>query len=128
MRGKDLYILQMDVTGDIKVGRSKHVHKRIKELQTGCPHRLRLILHVPDEGHRERGLHMTMIQRSLRRNGEWFEEGALAELPVDLYDRLDLESQDWWRRDQPPETRQAPQPEPEPHWFDVLTERGLLTD
>jgi hypothetical protein len=122
MNGKDLYILQMDVTGDIKVGRSKHVHRRIKELQTGCPHRLRLILHAPDEGIRERGLHRTMRQRSLRNNGEWFEEGALADLPVDLYDRLDLESQDWWRRDQAPETRPSPQPEPEPDWFDVLTD------
>tara|TARA_Y100000389_G_scaffold189008_1_gene212237 strand:- start:2812 stop:3171 length:360 start_codon:yes stop_codon:yes gene_type:complete len=118
MNGKDLYILQMAVTGDIKVGRSKHVHKRLKELQTGCPHRLRLILHAPDEGHRERGLHRTMRQRSLRRNGEWFEEGALADLPVDLYERLDLESQDWWRRDQPLETR----PPPEPDWFDVLSD------
>ena len=128
MRGKDLYILQMEVTGDIKVGRSKHVHQRIKELQTGCPHRLRLILHAPGEGHREKIIHRDMNGRHLRSNGEWFEEGALAELPVDLYDRLDLESQDWWRRDQPSETRQAPQPEPEPHWFDVLTERGLLVE
>lgn len=98
MNGKDLYILQMDVTGDIKVGRSKHVQKRIKQLQTGCPHRLKLILHVPDEGHRERVIHRVMCERSLRRDGEWFEEGALAELPEDLYERLDLEEQDWWRQ------------------------------
>ena len=127
MRGKDLYILQMDVTGDIKVGRSKHVHQRIKELQTGCPHRLRLILHVPDEGHREKAIHRRMGGRHLRSNGEWFEEGALAELPVDLYNRLDLESQDWWRQDV--ERHQAPpRQDTEPHWFDVLTERGLLLD
>jgi hypothetical protein len=61
-----------------------------------------------------------MDGRHLRSNGEWFEEGALAELPADLYDRLDLESQDWWKPYTPPP------PEPEPHWFDVLTDAGLL--
>lgn len=124
MRGKDLYILQMEMTGDIKVGRSKHVHQRIKELQTGCPHRLQLILHAPDEGHRERDIHRMMSGRHLRRNGEWFEEGALAELPLDLYDLLThLEDQDWWR----PQTQKPPPHEPpEPHWFDVLIERGFL--
>ena len=101
VRGKDLYILQMEMTGDIKVGRSKHVHQRIKELQTGCPHRLRLILHAPDEGHRERDIHRMMGGRHLRRNGEWF----------------DVE------RHQAP-----PRQDTEPHWFDVLTERGLLLD
>ena len=111
----------MDATGDIKVGRSKHVQKRIKELQTGCPHPLRLILHAPDEGHRERDIHRRMDGRHLRHNGEWFEEGALAELPDDLYNLLThIENQDWWRRDVTPPPIQNEKPQ-EPHWFDVLT-------
>jgi len=55
--GEDLYIIQMAVTGDVKVGRSSDVDRRIRELQTGCPHRLRLILHLPGEGGAERSIH-----------------------------------------------------------------------
>lgn len=98
--GNDLYIIQMAVTGDVKVGRSKHPEQRLKQLQTGSPHPLRLILHVPGQGSMERVLHQRMRDRRTRRSGEWFEEGALAELPDELYDLLDLEQQDWWRSDQ----------------------------
>lgn len=94
-RGTDLYVIQMAVTGDVKVGRSKHPEKRLRELQTGSPHRLRMILHVRGEGHREREVHRRMEGRGTR--GEWFEVGALADLPDELYEQLDLESQDWWR-------------------------------
>jgi len=70
-----------------------------------------------------------MEGRHLRRDGEWFEEGALAELPADLYDLLThIEDQDWWRRvDFSAPTKKAPPPKhAEPHWFDVLRERGDL--
>lgn len=95
--GNDLYIIQMAVTGDVKVGRSKNPDRRLKQLQTGSPHPLRLILHAPGRGDLERQIHRLMKDRRIRRSGEWFEEGALAELPDDLYDMLDLEQQDWWR-------------------------------
>lgn len=129
VNGSDLYIFQMAETGDVKVGRSKNVSQRIKQLQTGCPHKLRLILHAPGEGHRERALHRAMRYRGTRRDGEWFEEGALAELPADLYERLlHMDDQDWWRpREISPTTKKAPPPKPtEPDWFDSLRERGLL--
>lgn len=96
MNGRDLYVIQMAVTGDIKVGRSKHVEKRLKELQTGSPHKLKLILHLPGEGWREKSLHQRMKRKSLRHNGEWFQVSALAELPDEIYGLLDLETQDWW--------------------------------
>lgn len=97
MRGRDLYIIQQAKTGNIKVGRSSDVHRRLQNLQTGSPYRLRIILHVPDQGIREREIHQRMRGRGTRWDGEWFEEGALSELPDEYYERLDLEQQDWWR-------------------------------
>jgi hypothetical protein len=119
--GSDLYIIQMAVTGDIKVGRSKDPSQRLKQLQTGCPHPLKIILHVPGKGHLERQIHKKMRYRSTRTQSEWFEEGALAELPIPLYELIDLDDQDWWV-----EGRTTPTPEPmpeqvpEPEWFKVL--------
>ena len=94
--GADLYIIQMAVTGDIKVGRSKDVHRRLRQIQTGSPHPLRLILHIPDGGDLERGFHTLMRQRRTTHKGEWFDVGALSELPTAAYEGLDLETQDWW--------------------------------
>ncbi len=123
-RGQDLYIIQMDTTGAVKVGRSKDVYRRLKQLQTACPHRLRLILHAPNQGHREHALHRIMRHRGTRTDGEWFEEGALAELPIELYDLItNLDDPDWWEPGTP--TRKTPPRQPEPHWFDVLEERGF---
>lgn len=122
-RGTDLYVIQMAVTGDIKVGRSKNPKARLKQLQTGCPHPLKIILHIPDKGHKESEIHRRMRYRSTRTQSEWFEEGALAELPLDMYEMLDLDDQDWWV-----ETRTTPVPKPmpeqvaEPEWFKVLRE------
>lgn len=123
--GKDLYIIQMAVTGDIKVGRSKNPHKRLKQLQTSCPHPLKLILHIPDEGFREREIHRIMHTRGTRHNGEWFEEGALAELPLEMYDLLDLNNQDWWMGQRTiPIQKPAPVQDPEPEWFKMLRDMG----
>lgn len=119
--GSDLYIIQMAVTGDIKVGRSKDPQQRLKQLQTGCPHPLKVILHIPGRGYLERQIHKKMRYRSTRTQSEWFEEGALAELPLEMYDLLDLDNQDWWMEKR---TTPIPQPMPEqaaePEWFKVL--------
>ena len=120
-RGTDLYIIQMAVTGDIKVGRSKDPSRRLKQLQTGCPHPLKVILHIPNEGHREGEIHRLMRYRSTRTQGEWFEEGALAELPLEMYDLLDLDNQDWWVEGRTtPIPNPMPEKAPEPEWFKML--------
>ena len=94
----DLYIIQAHTTGAIKIGRSKHVHKRLSQLQTGCPYRLRLIIHIPGQGDLEKGLHRRLSDHRIRRfKGEWFHEEGLAELPTWIYEMLNLEEQDWWR-------------------------------
>ncbi len=95
---KDLYILQMEKTGEIKVGRSKDPKRRLKQLQTGSPYLLKIILHAPGKGHLEKMIHRDMSHLRTRRKGEWFKPEALTELPIDLYDLLDLELENWWRR------------------------------
>lgn len=97
MKQDDLYILQMAVTGQIKVGRSNDVARRLLQLQTGCPHRLHIILHAQGQGYREKAIHRLMGYRQIRSGGEWFTEEGLSELPPDLYGLLDLTQQDWWR-------------------------------
>ena len=126
--GRDLYVIQMSRTGDVKVGRSKNVSRRIKQLQTGSPHRLRLILHAEGEGHREKEVHRRMSRGRTRFDGEWFEEDTLAELPDDLYEQLlHMEDQDWWKENAG--TKKAPPAEPpKPHWFDALYEQGFWSD
>ena len=98
MTASDLYIVQIDIEGSVKVGRSSDVKRRRNQLQTACPHLLKIILHVPNAGHREKDLHRRMRYRSLKHRGEWFSPDALDELPADLYERLDLENRDWWIR------------------------------
>jgi len=99
--GTHLYILQMDRTGAIKVGRSDDVERRLKQLQTSCPYSLITLLVAPLQGHRERDVHHRMHSyRTASFHGEWFRESALAELPEDLYELLDIEfvNSDWWRK------------------------------
>ena len=111
----------MAVTGDIKVGRSKDPYQRLKQLQTGCPHPLKVILHIPNEGHKEREIHRRMRYRGTRSDGEWFEEGALAELPLEMYEMIDLDAQDWWvEKRTTPIPKPMPEQAPEPEWFKML--------
>ncbi len=88
--------MQMDVVGSIKVGRSSNVEERRLQLQTGCPHALKIILLVDGQGWREKAVHALLQRGGLQ--GEWFTEEVLSELPADLYGLLDLETQDWWRK------------------------------
>lgn len=101
----DLYIIQSDVTGAIKVGRSKDPHGRLKALQTGCPYRLRLILLAPGCGPQERHIHSLMQRHKIWSSptvGEWFAYEALPELPDQLYELLPIPLMDeWWIRPRP---------------------------
>jgi hypothetical protein len=99
---KDLYVIQMAVTGDLKIGRSKNVGNRLKQLQTGAPHRLKIILVAKGQGHRERKLHQALrTYRNRGQRGEWFSEEAFGSIPVDLYDMIPVEvldDPDWWKK------------------------------
>lgn len=102
--GEHLYIAQMGVTGAIKIGRSSDPEARLRNLQTGCPYEIRLILVVPNAGHREAKLHRYLrTYRTRAHEGEWFRESALGDLPLDIYnlipeETIEMVNGEWWRQ------------------------------
>lgn len=95
--GKHLYLIQMDRTGVFKVGRSSNVRRRLREIQTGCPYKVRIILVLELFGYLEKEIHRKLsAYRTRRYRGEWFEEEGLASLPDWIYEKLDLEKLSWW--------------------------------
>ena len=55
-----LYIIQSDISGAMKIGRSKNPKKRLKQLQTGSPYKLKLLVEVSGQGLQEKSLHRTL--------------------------------------------------------------------
>ena len=109
--GLHLYIIQSAVTGAFKVGRSSDPDRRLRDLQTGSPHRLKIILVVKEEGWRERFIHHRLNRfRSQGPNyGEWFLEPGLSSLPPDIYEQLDLdEVNTWWEAEDSPQNHPGP--------------------
>jgi len=95
-----LYILQMAVTGDLKVGRSKKPFARMKQLQTGAPHRLKLLVVARYQGHRESRVHDRMAKFRLSGGSEWFSVDAFGSIPdnvVELMPPEVMEDPDWWK-------------------------------
>lgn len=93
-RGTHLYVMQSDVTGAVKIGRSSNPAKRLQELQTGSPYRLRLLASFEGKGPMELGLHRDLERFRLKMKGEWFAAECLPNLPDWLYEQLPFE--DWW--------------------------------
>ena len=92
-----LYIIQSDKTGDIKIGRSKNPKQRLKQLQTGSPHKLKLLLIVENRGDLEKNLHQRLRQYRNRRNGEWFDFDCTGMLPDWLSEMIDWDIANvWW--------------------------------
>ena len=93
-----LYIIQSDSTGNFKIGRSKHPEKRLKQLQTGNPNKLKLILVLENQGHREKLLHNRINSWTRKKSkGEWFEFDLMGLLPDEIMEKLDLEVVNtWW--------------------------------
>lgn len=87
--GKHLYIIQNISTKDIKIGRSNDPLFRLEQLQTANSNKLRLLISLTNQGLREKTLHKLL--QKYNKNGEWFSEYALPELPIDIYEQLDLD-------------------------------------
>lgn len=70
-----VYFMQQGETGPIKIGVSDHPQSRRKRLQTGNPHKLRIIhtFVAPDDIALENGLHKDPILKEGRMEGEWFD-------------------------------------------------------
>lgn len=100
--GSDLYVIQMAVTGDFKVGRTNNINRRLGELQTGCPQKLRVILHAPGRGGEEKKVHRDLLQYQTRvLKGEWFKVEGMGHIPDHLWEMITpevLEDPDWWKQ------------------------------
>jgi len=96
--GADLYVIQSGTTGAFKVGRSSDVPARLKQLQTGSPYELRVILVLKDKGYLERELHHRLRgYESQGETGEWFIEPGLPSIGDEIYEQLDpCALENWW--------------------------------
>jgi hypothetical protein len=92
-----LYIIQSSNNGCFKIGRSKHPEKRLRQLQTGSPYKLKLILVLENEGVYEKSLHNLFPKREIRCKGEWFDFDLMGYLPDRITELLDLDLVNtWW--------------------------------
>jgi len=101
-KGAHLYIVQQHTTGAIKVGRTSNINRRLKELLTGSPYRLKCLLLVKNQGNLERRIHTRLRDyKSRTSEGEWFTCECLPSLPDWMYEQIDMEDADsWWLSDQ----------------------------
>ncbi len=96
--GLHLYVIQSDVTGAVKIGRSTHPEKRLLSLQTGSPHQLRLLAVYENQGQLEISVHRGVEKFRIKvEKGEWFHYDCLTELPDWIYEKLPFEDR-WWQR------------------------------
>lgn len=96
MKKDNLYIIQSNNNGLIKIGRSKNPQKRLKQLQTGNPNKLKLIYTFEGEGWREKIIHERLSYYRLE--GEWFDYDCVGSIPDDLYEKIPWGSlDDWWK-------------------------------
>ena len=92
-----LYIIQSSNNGCFKVGRSINPERRLKQLQTGNPYSLKIVLTLSGMGHREKSIHNSiMINGKKKCKGEWFEYDKMACLPDDVYEKLNLDEVNFW--------------------------------
>ena len=95
MKKDHLYFIQSDVTGMIKIGRSKDPQRRLKQLQTGNANKLKIIACFNGLGWREKLLHESLKDWS--KEGEWFEYKCVGSIPNDIYEKIEYGSFDeWW--------------------------------
>jgi hypothetical protein len=93
-----LYIIQSSKNGSFKIGRSNNPEKRISQLQTGSPYKLKIILVLKNMGYLEKSIHRNILtgnKRSCR--GEWFDFELSSYIPDNIYEKIDLDSfNTWW--------------------------------
>ena len=98
MKNDHLYLIQSDKSGMIKIGRSVDPEKRLKNLQTGNPNRLKLIAVFENQGYREKLLHEELDK--FRKKGEWFTYECVGSIPIDIYDSIPFGMfDDWWKNE-----------------------------
>lgn len=69
-----VYIIQCGDTTAYKVGISVNPRRRLQQLQTGCPHRLKLLFNINVSNARgiEHAIHAVLIDHGVHILNEWF--------------------------------------------------------
>jgi len=84
-----LYFIQMEEAPYyFKIGRTKNIEKRLKQLQTGSGVKLRLVYLFEKLGHKEKYLHEELNR--WRQSGEWFacNRYSVGAIPTEFYEKL----------------------------------------
>lgn len=76
-----IYFITAREIGRVKIGVSKHPHKRLRQLQMGCPP-AKLKLEAVCEGDQAFEKELHRIFGPFRRHGEWFDLDASIELAI----------------------------------------------
>lgn len=66
----DLYLIRDTVDDTLKIGRSKNISARLKQLQVATSHKLNLLYEIKGKGFMEEELHSRF--NDIRLTGEWF--------------------------------------------------------
>ena len=66
----EVYAIRMGASGPIKIGYSKDPVSRLKQMQTGCAEKLKIIGTMPGGKLEEKNIHMALSSEKL--SGEWF--------------------------------------------------------
>lgn len=66
-----IYFVQIGEDGPVKIGWARDVKRRLAQLQTGQPHKLRLLGQIPGGLTAERKVHEKLAAH--RMTGEWFQ-------------------------------------------------------
>ncbi len=88
----DLYFIQMtEAPYHFKIGRAKDPEKRLKQLQTGSPVKLKIVHVFKGLGNKEKMLHEEL--RRWRLEGEWFASNrySVGAIPDKLYEQINPE-------------------------------------
>ena len=94
---KHLYVIQSDITGAIKIGISNNPKKRLQQLQTGSPYKLKLLTIVKGRGDLERSLHSFLKPYKQSCKGEWFDFDCTGSFPDWLSEMVDWDVANvWW--------------------------------
>lgn len=76
--GQHLYFVENPITGLVKVGSTKDVERRVRELECASGMTLEILRVCEDDGHMEQEVHDALA--AYRRVGEWFDP------PLELLD------------------------------------------
>lgn len=81
-----VYIIEAKGLNAVKIGRSRHVRKRVSDLQVGCPYELSIAARIPGDEHLERVLHKMFAPARIQ--GEWFFRSSDIDLLIEELRRV----------------------------------------